>query len=91
MQSIGYETGYAYDDLVISDNAVFILQFGNVKVSDLSLFINRDCWSSEAKRIAEGLIEHAEAQGLSVSNEGTFTLSQQEGTEKIELVFIKSQ
>lgn len=87
MNEIGYEPGYAYDDLVFSNDAVFIIQFADEKVDSLKLFINQDCIETEADRIKTQYRARAAAEKFSVEYKGTYTLDQQEGTEEIQINF----
>lgn len=87
MNEIGYEPGYAYDDLVFSNDAVFIVQFSDEKEQTLKLFINQDCIESESDRIKTQYKARAEAEKFNVQYSGSFSLVEQEKTKEIDIHF----
>lgn len=90
MQKVGFETGYAYDDLVFADNAVFIIQMDKSDASRLMLFINHECEKTEAMRIENKLIQFSGSYGFkTIENKGLFSMAQKEGSEEIDLKFYK--
>ena len=87
MNQIGYEPGYVYDDLVFSNDAVFIIQFDKNSPGKVDLFINRDCIKSESDRIKEVFTIKALQKNIEVSYKGLFQLSSKEDTEEIDIAF----
>jgi hypothetical protein len=86
MNKIGFEPGYAYDDLVFSNDAIFIVQFGKTD-KQMGLHINEDCDAPVAEGIKKGFISFAKAKGITVTYSGTFKLNQKEGSEQIDIEF----
>jgi hypothetical protein len=87
MADVGYEPGYAYDDLVFSNDAVFIIQFDNEDESKLKLFINNDCIETEYTRLKTELNKKALQKEFNLIYSGKFTLSSKEESEEIEIAF----
>lgn len=88
IKKIGYEPGYAYDDLVFSNDAVFLVQFGKEDERHLKLFINKDCEQAEMKRIIENLVSLAISIDLTANCAGMFYLEEKKETGEIKIVFI---
>ena len=86
MYQIGYEPGYAYDDLVFSNDAVFLLQFGVEEHYALKLFVNKDCEKVEMQRIINKIM-HEHNKELVVNYAGMFSLQYKKGSGKIEILF----
>jgi hypothetical protein len=87
MNNIGYEPGYAYDDLVFSNDAVFIVQFDPATEKKLKLFINMDCEETEEKRIRSNFTNNAEQMGIKVFYSGTYSLEEKAETKEIDILF----
>lgn len=87
VQSIGFDVSYAYDDLVFSDHSLFVIQFDDKRSNVLKLYINVDCIMQESKRVEKLLGAEAQLAGLIIEKMGTFSLSQKEGTEELEVKF----
>lgn len=90
MNEIGYEPGYAYDDLVFSNDAIFIVQFCDDNPERLKLYINKDCIDTEAERIKTQYTARAKAGDYSIEFSGTFSLEQKEDSEEIQINFNKN-
>lgn len=87
MNEIGYEPGYAYDDLVFSNDAIFIIQFSDTNPKDLKLFINKDCIDSESDRIKTQFKVRAQEEKFLVNYSGNFSLEQKEESKEIQINF----
>jgi len=87
MNEIGFEPGYAYDDLVFSNDAVFIVQFDSESENKMKLFINEDCEKDVSNSIRTGFINLAEKEGIEVIYNGTYHLNAKDEKEQIEIVF----
>lgn len=87
MGAIGYEPGYAYDDLIFSNDAIFIVQFNKKNLKELILFTNQDLIKSEEERIRSKFPEAAKKKGFKIVQGASFSMKQKEETEEIELVF----
>lgn len=87
MNEIGYEPGYAYDDLVFSNDAIFIVQFSDQNTQELKLFINKDCIESESDRIKTQFTARADAEKFAVNFSGNFSLIEKEDTKEIDILF----
>jgi hypothetical protein len=90
MQHVGFEPGYAYDDLVFSDNAVFLIQFHSRDDARLILYFNEECDKKVAIQLKSGLKEAAQKEGFSIDLKGTFSLSQEQGVEDINIRFVET-
>lgn len=87
MAVIGYEPSYAYDDIVFSNDAIFILQFNKQNVKELTLVTNIDLEKKEEDRIRTNFPEAAKKKGFKVIQGKSFIMKQKEETEEIELAF----
>jgi hypothetical protein len=87
MNKTGYEPAYAYDDLVFSTDAIFIVQFDDKNPSLLTLFINKDCIESERDRIKTIFTSHANDKNLTVKFDGSFELCESKQNESFDIVF----
>ncbi len=87
MAQVGYEPGYAYDDLVFSNDAVFIVQFDAEDENKLKLFINKDCIESEFDRLKTELNKKAQQKNMEMLYSGKFELKAKEDSEEIEIAF----
>lgn len=91
MSQIGYEPGYAYDDLVFSNDGVFIVQFGENARRDMKLFINKECDIDESERISLGLNNCSIKKDVIVNYAGMFALNSIAETEEIQITFYSSE
>jgi len=88
MQEVGFEPGYAYDDLVFANDAVFLIQFDAVDNSKLLLYFNEDCEQNVARKLEIGLINAAVKENFKLVLSGHFSLYQEEGSEEITVKFV---
>jgi len=88
MQTVGFEPGYAYDDLVFSDDAIFLIQFDSTDNQKLLLHFNEDCDQNIARNLEAGLISAAEKEKFSMTTAGHFSLFQKDGSEEITIKFV---
>jgi hypothetical protein len=87
MQEVGFEPGYAYDDLVFSNDAVFLIQFDAIDPNKLILFFNEDCNQDIAQKLEAGLIKAAAKEKFKIDLAGKFSLFQEENSEEITVKF----
>ena len=87
--STGLDISYAYDDLVFSENSVFILQFDETFQDRIRLYFNSDCNSKEAQVLEKRLLIAGQIGEFTIVNSGLFSLEQKEGKEEIEIRFHK--
>lgn len=85
--STGLDISYAYDDLVFSENNVFILRFDDRIANKLYLYFNSDCFPDEAKIFTTRLSISGKIGGFQIVKSGTFSLNQKEDSEEIEIEF----
>jgi hypothetical protein len=88
MQEVGFEPGYAYDDLVFSNDAVFLIQFDLVDKNKLLLYFNEDCEQNTARKLEIGLIKAAAKQDFNLVMSGSFSIFQEDGSEEITIRFV---
>lgn len=86
-QATGLEISYAYDDLMFSDNSVFIVRFDENVENMLHLYFNEDCEKSEAERIEQIFMKASKNEGFSIGIKGLFSLQQSDGSEEISIKF----
>jgi hypothetical protein len=89
MQHVGFEPGYAYDDLVFSDNAVFLIQFDNADEKTLNLFFNEDCLQDFASEITIKMNEAARKENFTLVSKGKFSLNQENDKDEITIKFVE--
>lgn len=73
----GLEVTYAYDDLVFIQHSAFILQFTD-DPAQLKLFINTECDSEEADRVASNIVLEFDKADFNVTPVGRFFLTPNE-------------
>ena len=74
VESLGLEVTYAYDDLVFVEHGAFVLQFLK-EPGQLACFTNAECTREEAERDVLRLTSAFGESGLSLTAEGTCTLT----------------
>src|SRR5665647_3559267 len=72
------DVAYAYEDLVFSEHAIFIIQFGK-KPNSLICWFNNECIVKESHGIFKYLTSHAIANLIKIVYKGKFELVQKEG------------
>ncbi len=87
VQSTGFDISYAYDDLVFSDNSVFIIQFDDYNMSKLHLYFNTDCDKIEMLKIEQELMKASKIEDFTIINKGLFSLEQVDGKDEISIRF----
>jgi hypothetical protein len=87
-QATGLDINYAYDDLVFSENSVFIIRFDIVKSEGLHLYFNVDCDEGESKRIKKCICDACKTSEFEILGFGQFTVKQIDGKEELELKFL---
>jgi hypothetical protein len=85
----GLDFSHLYDDLVISDHSVFIIQFDSKNESRLHLYFNYDCDEAEKNRIYRRLKSESIIAGLDIGCSGHFILEQVNNAEEIIITFYK--
>jgi len=88
VQVTGLDISYAYDDLVFSDNSVFILRFDNEVEKKLHLYFNSECNTIESKVLEGRLITAGKIGGFDIVYSGLFSVSQLEEKEEIQIKFL---
>lgn len=89
LESIGLNITHAYDDLVFVEHNTFLIQFDDENPSSLKIYFNVDCEAEAAKKIETLLNNAASQQDFSINKSGRFQMAQKDGTEEIELKFLK--
>lgn len=87
IQSTGLEMSYAYDDLVFSDNLVFIVRFDNMRETDLHVYFNVDCATDEKSKIEQQLIHAAKIEKCRICDFGSFSIEQLDDKEELKINF----
>ncbi len=70
----GLDVSYAYEDLVFSDDAVFIVQFHKINKHSLFCWFNTECFESERKVMMASLKLSAKLNGKILHYCGQFDL-----------------
>jgi hypothetical protein len=86
-ESTGLGVSYAYEDLVFSDNSVFILQFDDTNKNNLLVHFNNDCEPTLVENLISVLTEKSKEKDFQLIRKGTFSLSEIEGTEELQISF----
>jgi len=82
------DVAYAYEDLVFSEHAIFIIQFDN-KPNSLICWFNDECIETERYAIFKSLTSHASANGMKVAYKGKFEMTQKDDEEQLSVKFKK--
>lgn len=87
----GLDIAYAYEDLVFSEHGVFIIQFtGNKADSALLCWFNYQCGQQERQSIFRSLTTTAQLNKVNITYKGTYTMTQVEGKDEINLNFTEA-
>jgi len=82
------DVAYAYEDLVFSEHAIFIIQFDK-KPNLLICWFNFFFSSRRRHTIFKSLTSHATANGMKIAYKGKFEMTQKEGEEQLSIKFKK--
>jgi hypothetical protein len=91
VSSVGLEITYAFDDLVFSENSIFIIHFDEEIEDQIRKYFNIDCDENIAKEINKSLLYAASLQKLKLQNSGKFELMPKPESEKIDIKFFEIQ
>lgn len=86
VESMGLEVTYAYADLVFVAHNAFVLQMGE-NPETVNLYFNQESDVALRPSLAAELRRQAQANNLTVVNQGLFTL-EQAADEELKLTFI---
>jgi hypothetical protein len=89
VQSTGFDIAYAYDDLVFSENSIFVIRFDEKDMEKLHLYFNVDCHKAESDIIEHRLKVACKIAEFDIVNVAKFSVKQLEGKEELELNFIE--
>ena len=82
------DVAYAYEDLVFSEHAIFIIQF-DIKPNSLICWFNEECVETERHSIFKSLTSHSTANGMKIAYKGKFEMTQKDGEEQLSIKFKK--
>ena len=86
----GLDIAYAYEDLVVSEHGLFILQFDEKAADSFSCWFNKDCVEADRHSMFKSLTTSAALNGITIKYLGKFDMSQNGDEEQITLKFMKS-
>ncbi len=82
------DVAYAYEDLVFSEHAIFIIQFDK-KPNSLICWFNEECIETERFSLYKALTSHCIINGMKIIYKGKFAMTQKEGEEQFSVKFKK--
>jgi hypothetical protein len=83
----GLDISYAYDDLIFSENSVFILQFDEEVENRILLYFNYDCYPKEAKILRKRLTIAARIGGFTIMDAVYFPWNKRKVRRKLKFNF----
>jgi hypothetical protein len=83
----GLDIAYAYEDLVFSDHALFIIQFDGQSTNSWNCWFNHECNAADRLSLLRSLTISANLNTVQLTYKGTYEISQPEGKEEIILKF----
>jgi hypothetical protein len=86
----GLDIAYAYQDLIFSEHALFIIQFDGTSSSRWNCWFNNDCTDSNRHTLFRSLTTSAILNGITLHYKGKFTLSQADEKEEISIHFTEA-
>lgn len=89
-EGTGLDIAYAYEDLVFSDHALFIIQFDEHSTTQWNCWFNRECNKSDRNALLRSLTTSASLNMVQLIYKGTYEISETEGKEEITLKFQKT-
>ena len=84
-QATGLEVSYAYDDLVFSEHAAFLIQFDDSDEKNLFCYFHEDFDEKEKQHFEKDLVKAGKNRGCRVTFTGDFSLVQK--GEEVEIHF----
>lgn len=87
----GLDVAYAYEDLVISEHGIFIMQFADKTSKSMYCWFNKDCNDNERFSLFKSLTTSAQLNKMKLEYKGKFEMVQQDGEEKIDIRFIEQK
>ncbi len=88
LESVGLPVSFSYDDLVFVENNSLLVKFNDENEKELMLYFNNDLDAKVAGGLESMLMEAALDKGFQFVNSGKYTISQKEGVEELEIVFL---
>ncbi len=88
LESVGLPVSFSYDDLVFVENNSLLVKFNDENEKELMLYFNNDLDTKVAGSLESMLMEAALDKGFQFVNSGKYTISQKEGVEELEIVFL---
>ncbi|MBP1639316.1 MAG: hypothetical protein H6Q17_899 [Bacteroidetes bacterium] len=83
----GLDIAYAYEDLVFSEHALFIIQFDGQDCNSWNCWFNQECNAADRLSLLKSLTASANLNNVLLTYQGTFEMSQSEGDDEITLRF----
>lgn len=81
------DIAYAYEDLVFSEHAIFVIQFNSEDANSLLCWFNVECIDTERFSIFKALTTSAQLNNMTIIYRGKFEMVQKEGGEEIDVQF----
>lgn len=89
VEEMGLEVTYAFEELVFVEHSAFLFQFLNNQ--KIALYFNKDCPDDDAIALEKEIIAKGDKEKLTIIRKGTFTISQKENEENLEIVFFDDE
>ena len=86
--AIGLDVGYAYDDLVFSEDAVFIMQFDQDDSNIFYCYFNHECHEPNRIAMLAELNVSAQLNGVTIVYKGKFELQMSDKTDSFAIKFL---
>lgn len=83
----GLDIAYAYEDLVFSEHALFIIQFDGQSTTSWNCWFNQECNAPDRIALLKSLATSANLNNVQLTYKGTYKISQPEEKEEIILKF----
>lgn len=84
-EGTGLDVGYAYDDLVFSEHALYIVRFNDEDENLFYCYFNKDLIPAKQKDIQTALVDVATLNGIKMLYKGKFEMEQKDSEEEFEL------
>ncbi|MDD3322807.1 MAG: hypothetical protein PHS59_15320 [Paludibacter sp.] len=83
----GLDIAYAYEDMVFSEQGIFIVQFLDKKSTQFACWFNADISEDDEIKMFDSLAKTASLNNASITYKGRFIMNQKEGKEEIDIQF----
>lgn len=88
IEAMGLDISYAYDDLIFVEHNAFLLQMSNEKGEDVGVWFNQSSNPEDRPTILSQLQEEGRSHFLNMTEQGLYSIDNDEANQSFQLKFI---